>query len=183
MASFWQLRYASQIVCSGGVIAYPTEAVWGLGCDPWNEQAVIKLLALKRRAIEKGVILIGGSIDQFDFLLQGLSKNQLTLLQQSWPGANTWLVPHYNKIPYWITGDHSTVAIRVPGHRLARELCLLTGPIVSTSANIANYPAAKSRLMVEYYFHNQLDVILNGEIGKSKTPSRICDLETGKIIR
>lgn len=183
MASIWQLNHTAQIIASGGVVAYPTEAVWGLGCDPWNQNAVFKLLALKKRSVEKGLILIGASIKQFDFLLYDLSQDQLNLLQQSWPGANTWLVPHHNRVPYWVCGDHDMVAIRVPGHKIARKLCQQVGPIISTSANIATYPAAKTRLMVEYYFHAKLDAVLNGALGGAKNPSRICELATGKLIR
>lgn len=178
-----QLQQAACIVKQGGVIAYPTEGVWGLGCDPWNEQATLKILALKQRPIEKGLILIAATIEQFDFILHDLPEALLLQLKQSWPGPFTWLVPHYGRVPYWIAGEHDTVALRVTNHPLVKGLCELTGPLVSTSANTAGDPAAMDRVMVEAYFYDQLDSIVDGELGKEKKPSQIIDLVTSKIIR
>ena len=183
MISHWQINYTADIVLRGGVIAYPTEGVWGLGCDPFNERATREILQLKDRPIEKGLILIASSIEQFDFLLHDLPNALLEKLQQSWPGPFTWVVPHYNRIPYWITGSHQTVALRVTNHPLVKALCDLTGPIVSTSANPAGLPSARSRLMVEKYFHKQNILVLNGQLGEAKTASRICDLFSGKVYR
>lgn len=183
MPSPWQLQQVAQTVRNGGVIAYPTEAVWGLGCDPWNEEAVLRLLALKDRPMHKGLILIADAIDQFDFLLDGLPDAWLAQLRDSWPGPNTWLVPHQNLLPEWITGQHDTVALRVTDHPLVKALCAQTGPIVSTSANPAGRPSARSRLRVEQYFHGQLDGVLGGELGGRRNPSLIRDLRTGEVRR
>lgn len=183
MASVWQLNQVAQLIKQGGLIAYPTEAVWGIGCDPWNESAVFRILELKQRPIEKGLILIAASIGQFAFLIDKLSLEQQNILQASWPGPFTWLVPHNNLIPYCVSGNHRSVALRVTNHPLVKKLCSLTGPIISTSANVAGLPAATSRLMVEKYFHNRLEGVLNGFLGSEKKPSRICDLLTGQIIR
>lgn len=183
MASDWQLKFVAQLIKQGGVIAYPTEAVWGLGCDPWNETAVLRVLDLKQRPLEKGLILIAASAQQFNFLIEQLSLEQQQRLQAYWPGPFTWLVPHHDLIPYWISGAHSRVALRVTNHPLVKKLCELTGPLVSTSANIAGLPAAKNNLMVEKYFHKQLDGLLSGALGSEKKPSRICDLITGHVIR
>ncbi|HNI38217.1 MAG TPA: Sua5/YciO/YrdC/YwlC family protein, partial [Pseudomonadales bacterium] len=89
---------------SGGVIAYPTEAVWGLGCDPHHEEAVTQLLALKQRNWRKGVILIAADVAQLAPYLRGLPEEKLAVLHASWPGPNTWLVPNNGAAPAWITG-------------------------------------------------------------------------------
>ena len=183
MTSKWQVQQAAQVVRAGGVIAYPTEAVWGLGCDPWDELAVARLLALKERPMEKGLILVADDIRQFDFLLEDLPDIWQERLAGSWPGPNTWLVPHQDRLPEWITGQHASVALRVSDHSLVRELCALTGPLVSTSANPAGRPAARSRLRVEQYFPRQLDKVLGGALGGRKNPSLIRDLITGDVIR
>lgn len=183
MISHWQINYIANIVLNSGVIAYPTEGVWGLGCDPFDKQATQEILRLKKRPIEKGLILIASSIEQFDFLLHDLPCSLFEQLQQSWPGPFTWLVPHHNRVPYWITGSYQTVALRVTNHPLVKALCDLTGPIVSTSANPAGLPSARSRLMVEKYFHKQNISVLNGQLGEAKTASRICDLVSGKVYR
>lgn len=183
MHSSWQVKRIAQIVRQGGVIAYPTEAVWGLGCDPWNGDAVERLLALKDRPLHKGLILVADNIRQFDFLLEDLPERWVDRLASTWPGPNTWLVPHQERLPAWITGQHNSVALRVSDHPLVRDLCALTGPLVSTSANPAGRPSARSRLRVEQYFHDQLDGVLGGALGGRRNPSLIRDLQTGDVIR
>ena len=173
----------ARIVREGGVIAYPTEAVWGLGCDPWNEMAVDRLLALKDRPVHKGLILVADNIRQFDFLLDDLPERWVDRLASTWPGPNTWLVPHQGLLPEWISGQHDTVALRVSDHPLVRDLCALTGPLVSTSANPAGRPSARSRLRVEQYFHQQLDGVLGGALGGRRNPSLIRDLRSGDVVR
>jgi len=168
---------------SGCGDSYPTEAVWGLGCDPFNATAVARLLALKERPVDKGLILVGANIEQFSGLLEGLTAEQMQQLTASWPGPNTWLVPHHKRMPEWITGTHDSVAIRVSAHPLVAELCRLTGPLVSTSANPSGLLPAKSRLRIEQYFHGQLDAVLSGELGQSSNPSTIRDLRTGQVLR
>lgn len=181
--SRWQVRRVAQIVRAGGVIAYPTEAVWGLGCDPWDELAVDRLLALKERPVHKGLILVADNIHQFDFLLEDLPERWVERLAGSWPGPNTWLVPHQGRLPQWVTGEHDSVALRVSAHPLVRDLCALTGPLVSTSANRSGRPAARSRLRVQQYFPDELDGVLGGALGGRKNPSLIRDLRTGDVIR
>ena len=183
MHGSWQVQRVARVVCQGGVIAYPTEAVWGLGCDPWNELAVERLLALKERPVHKGLILVADSIQQFDFLRDDLPERWIDRLASAWPGPNTWLVPHQERLPAWITGQHDSVALRVSDHPLVRDLCALTGPLVSTSANPAGRPAARSRLRVEQYFPGELDKVLGGALGGRKNPSLIRDLRTGDVIR
>lgn len=183
MTSHWQLHRAAQCIRKGGVIAYPTEAVWGLGCDPWNEQAVQRILDIKQRPMHKGLILVAADIGQLTWLLEGLTTEQRQLLEDSWPGPNTWLVPHHDRVPKWISGRHASVAVRVSDHPLVQELCRLTGPLVSTSANPTKHPAATSRLHVEQYFHNQLDAVLNAPLGQMQQPSTIRDLVSGRTLR
>lgn len=183
MHSSWRVQRMARIVREGGVIAYPTEAVWGLGCDPWNEVAVERLLALKDRPVHKGLILVADNIRQFDFLLDDLPERWVDRLASTWPGPNTWLVPHQGLLPEWISGQHDTVALRVSDHPLVRDLCALTGPLVSTSANPAGRPSARSRLRVEQYFHQQLDGVLGGALGGRRNPSLIRDLRSGDVMR
>ncbi|HAB87155.1 MAG TPA: tRNA threonylcarbamoyladenosine biosynthesis protein RimN, partial [Pseudomonas sp.] len=118
MIGDWRVQQVARVVRAGGVIAYPTEAVWGVGCDPWDEDAVLRLLALKERPVEKGLILIADTVEQFDFLLDDLPERWLDRLAGTWPGPNTWLVPHRGRLPEWITGRHDSVALRVTDHPL-----------------------------------------------------------------
>ena len=183
MVNRWRVLEAAREIRAGAVIAYPTEAVWGLGCDPWNEEAVDRLLAIKNRSVDKGLILVADNIRQFDFLLADLPQVWQDQLASTWPGPTTWLVPHQNRLPEWITGGHPGVAIRVSDHPLVRDLCALTGPLVSTSANPNGRPPALSRLRIEQYFAGQLDGVLDGRLGGRKNPSQIRDLLSGAQVR
>ena len=167
----------------GGVIAYPTEGVWGIGCDPFDERAVNRLLAIKRRPVDKGLILVAGNIAQLTPFLRGLEADQLARLEGSWPGPFTWLVPDNGTAPAWIRGDHDAVALRVSNHPQVVELCrAFGGPIVSTSANRAGHPVAQFGWQLTRQLP-QIDYILRGPLGGSGKPSTIRDLRSGEILR
>lgn len=185
MINNWSIRFAADVVRSGGVIAYPTEAVWGLGCNPWDHSAVDRLLLLKRRPVSKGLILVASSVDQVARLLENLDMEQKQQVLSSWPGPNTWLIPDAtNLVPQWIKGDFSSVAVRVTDHPLVKVLCDRVGmPIVSTSANPSGCKPALTKLQVSNYFGSNIDFSISGSLGKSAKPSVIRDAITGTIIR
>lgn len=176
--------YAARQIRRGGVVAYPTEAVWGLGCDPFNQEAVERILELKRRPIEKGVILLAATMDMFAPLLEGLDDLQRQRLKNTWPGPHTWLVPHHGLVPPWISGQFSSVALRVTNHPVAAALSrAYGGAIVSTSCNPAGEPPARDIYHVHRYFRGELEAITNGTVGANANPSEIRDLITGQLIR
>ncbi|MEM9254482.1 MAG: Sua5/YciO/YrdC/YwlC family protein [Pseudomonadota bacterium] len=179
-----RLHSALRALESGGVIACPTEAVWGLSCDPFDRAAVTRLLELKQRPVEKGLILVASHQAQLDFLLDGLSSDQLAALDESWPGPNTWLVPHNGRVPHWVCGEHNTVAIRVSGHPVVSALCTAWGgPLVSTSANPGGARPAVEAFQVHRYFGDALDDVLPGRVGKRGKPSTIRHLASGETVR
>lgn len=179
-----QITQAASILKNGGIIAYPTEAVYGLGCDPFNQTAVERLLNIKQREISKGLILIAASWEQVADLVKPIPDVRLAMVQATWPGPMTWLFPKSHLAPAWITGDHDTIAIRITAHLIAKNLCASFGsPIVSTSANIAQQPAARDAEAVEKIFGQKIDMILSGEIGRLKNPTEIRDVFTNNIIR
>lgn len=180
---------AAKCLKQGQVLAYPTEAVWGLGCDPYNQQAFQEILRLKQRPIEKGVILLAGHISQVEHLLTGLTADMYEKVVASWSNrqpterATTWLLPAGTEIPSWIKGNHAKVAVRVTTHPLCVALCnAFNGFIVSTSANTAGLEPARSLQQANAYFHHELNY-LNGDLGLSQQPSKIMDAITGEIIR
>ncbi|MGF6098150.1 L-threonylcarbamoyladenylate synthase [Pseudomonas sp. 18175] len=183
MVNRWRVLEAAREIRAGAVIAYPTEAVWGLGCDPWNEEAVDRLLAIKNRSVDKGLIVVADNIRQFDFLFEDFPQDWIDRMASTWPGPNTWLVPHQGLLPEWVTGVHDTVALRVSDHPLVRDLCAEVGPLISTSANPQGRPAARTRIRVEQYFRGQVDLVLGGALGGRKNPSLIRDLVTGEVVR
>lgn len=179
------MQQASQCLRAGGVVAYPTEAVWGLGCDPGNQAAVQRVLELKQRPEEKGLILVAANTEQITELLQPLSPQQKETLEVSWPGPVTWLIPDLeNVFPPWIKGEHTSVAVRVSAHPVVRALCLaFGGPLVSTSANKAGEPEIKSRSRIDQQFGSTIDFVVAGELGDAARPSEIRDLVTGAVLR
>ena len=112
------------------MIAYPTEAVWGLGCDPSHEAAVHMVLRLKQRPIEKGMILVAAELSQLEgwVRLQALPDARQRAVLASWPGANTWILPAGPRAQPWITGEHSGIAVRISAHPLVAALCRAWGP-------------------------------------------------------
>ena len=177
------IAQAAACLAAGEVVAYPTEAVWGLGCDPFNRHALERILTLKKRPVEKGVILIAASWQQVEFLVGDLPADKQAAIKASWPGPNTWLIPHQNRIPDFIHGRFDTVAVRVSAHPVVKALCnAFGGPIVSTSANPATLPPATNNLKARCYFGQQV-FYCPGTIGKSAKPSTITDLMSGEIIR
>ncbi len=181
--SDWQLRQACLALTGGGVIAYPTEAVFGVGCDPWNETAIIQLLTLKKRPLDKGLILIAADFNQLQAFIQPLPAAILAKLQASWPGPNTWLLPVRETISPLLTGGRDTLAVRVTAHPLAAELSRRFGaPVVSSSANITGLRPAKNVRQVRWQLP-ELDYVLPGSCGGADKPSTIRDALTDEIVR
>jgi len=186
MATALTLDAAARLLHDGGVIAYPTEAVWGLGCDPFNEAAVLRLLAIKQRDVSKGLILIAGGHAQLDGLLDWstLPAERVAAIQASWPGPSTWIVPATTRVPRWITGAHAGVAVRVSAHPLVAALCgKFGGPLVSTSANRAGAPPAFRRAELDPELLGLLEGVSEGETGGLTSPTAIRDALTGAVLR
>ena len=180
----WQLRKAARIIHTGGVIAYPTEAVYGLGCDPLNPQAVLRLLELKQRPMAKGLILIAADLAQLEPYIEPLTETELATVKASWPGPVTWLLPAKPETPRWLRGEHDCIAVRVTAHPLSCALCRAAGQaLVSTSANPSGQSPARSALTVRRYFADRLDLILPGSLDRAAKPSTIRDLRSGRVLR
>lgn len=176
-------RHVSQahtILRHGGVIAYSTETVLGLGCNPYNQEAVNRILWLKNRAVESGLIVLVNNIEILQKYSQALTQENITTLTAT---ENTsWLLPASNTVPNWITGAHSKVAVRITDHPLAGPLSSATEGIVSTSANISSYKTLTSQSEIRDWFGPHVDYILTNRSGSGE-PSNICDLLTGEKLR
>ncbi|WP_440996752.1 Sua5/YciO/YrdC/YwlC family protein [Arhodomonas sp. SL1] len=179
----FRFRHVARRLRAGGVIAYPTEAVYGLGCDPADPHAVARLLNLKSRPVEKGLILIAdrpgrlqGWADAF-----ALSDERLAA---SWPGPVTWLMPAGPRAPAWITGGSDRIAVRVTAHPVAAALAAaFAGPLVSTSANPAGAHPARTALRVRTYFDGEVDGILGGAVDRHRGPTEIRRWPDGAVLR
>lgn len=179
-----RIKRAVNVLKEGGIVAYPTEAVYGLGCDPFNPAAVHHLLKIKQRPVYKGLILIAADWNDVASLVETVEPQKLAAAKQTWPGPYTWVFPASEIVPPWIRGQHDTVAIRITAHPIANSLCkAFGGPLVSTSANIAAEPPLKLLEEVRQQFIEQVDFILPGRVGGLLQPTEIRDVQTGKIIR
>jgi L-threonylcarbamoyladenylate synthase len=177
-----QLRFYTNLIHRGEVIAYPTEAVYGLGCDPLNADAVQHLLHIKQRPANKGLILIASDIEQLAPYVQWQDV-WLDKVQQSWPGPYTWLLPAAPELPFWINGGRDTLACRVTAHPIAAQLCKAAGQaIISTSANISSRPPARSALQVRLRCPG-VQYIVGGKLGELAQPTSIYDARSGQRIR
>jgi L-threonylcarbamoyladenylate synthase len=181
-----EILYAAKVLKNGGIVAYPTEAVFGLGCDLFNPNALSKLLQLKNRTSQKGLILISDCFEKFRPFIAEVPEEKLALACATWPGPYTWVFPaNIEFVPEMVRGAHQTVAIRVTNHPIARALCEAFGdtPLVSTSANLSSQSPLISAKSVEAFFGKKLDYVLQGETAGLLTPTRICDVLTGRILR
>lgn len=177
---------AAHLLRNGGVIAYPTEAVWGLGCDPRDERAVLRLLALKQREVDKGLILIAANEVQLSPYIDmtRLNDTQRATVHASWPGPNTWIVPASPTAPAWITGAHTDIAVRVSAHPTVIELCnAFGGAMVSTSANRAGESAPHARDAMDASIVAAVDAVVAGKTGGLLKPTAIRDARSGTVLR
>ena len=179
----WRAPAAAAELRVGAVVACPAEGVWGLSCDPYNEEAVLDILQMKSREVSKGLIIVAASAAAFSALLEPLPASERAFVLNSWPGPNTWLVPHRDLFPPWITGDSDEVAIRVTSAPALTALSrAFGGSLVSTSANPAGLPPARAVWQLRRYFGARLMVMpgMLDPTGKASTIRRVGD---GSILR
>lgn len=175
---------AAAAVRAGGIVAYPTEGVWGLGCDPRNRAAVERILELKGRPADKGLILLAASEDQLAPFVEPFAPAVAARIRPSWPGPVTWIVAAAGDCPEWLTGARSTLAVRVTAHPCAAALARAAGTaLVSTSANVSGGRPARSAVEVRRLFGKALDAVLEGELGDLAGPTEIRDSASGIMLR
>lgn len=181
--SNFKIRMAVHALKQGEIIAYPTEAVYGLGCDPLNESAAMHLLNIKQRPIHKGLILIASDFAQLLPFLKP-TANMLNQIMPSWPGPVTWVIPAQAWVPKYLKGEHHSLAVRVSAHPLVQQLCsTYGGAIVSTSANISTQAPARSALSVRQNLNAQDIFIISGTTPKHAQPTAIYNALDGNCLR
>lgn len=174
------LQQAAQVIRQGGLVAYATEYCFGIGCDPFNERAVARLLQVKRRPTHKGLIVLAASVEQLLPFATDIPQAALA----TWPGPHTWLIEPRPGVPRWITGKHPRVAVRVTAHPLAAALCRAADmAIVSTSANRTGQHPARTYRDVRHRFGSLIDYVLPGRVGELPAPTPIRDAVSGASVR
>lgn len=178
------IKQACALLDAGKVIAYPTEAVYGLGCDAFNQQAVLRILNLKKRPKEKGLIVLIADWEQLWPLIDEnkVPKVRFEALKKSWPGPVTWVFPKASTVPDWITGAHEGIAIRMTAHPVARALCQ-NGPIISTSANLAGEEPVREIQDLDEIFPDGVVGVLEGALGNQMTVSPMYNILDGALLR
>lgn len=186
MARTVDIEQAAALLHGGGLLAYPTEAVWGLGCDPDNEAAVLRLLQLKQRPLDKGLILVASSLDPLRpwLDLPALPAPRLAVVLATWPGPNTWVMPAAADAPAWISGGRASIAVRISAHPVVVALCqAFGGPLVSTSANFGGKPPAYSRDELDPALLDGIDAVIAGDTGGLDSPTPIRLAVDGRVLR
>ena len=184
LATSFHVRLAVQALNRGEVIAYPTESVFGLGCDPDNTDAVEQLLRIKSRSAAKGLILIASDLEQLEPWVDFDQVPDMQPLLSCWPGPETWIVPAREHVSPLLSGSHDTLAVRITAHPIVRSLCHnFNGAITSTSANHNGQREAKNLFTARQFFNDKIGYYLPGIISGNKKPSRIRNAMTGQTIR
>ena len=177
---------AEAVAClrRGAVIAYPTEAVYGLGCDPFDAQAVAQLFALKQRPASQGVLLIAADFSQVENFIGPVAAEAIARARATWPGPHTWVFPRSEQTPAWLAGSHAGIALRVTAHPIAAGLCrTFGGALVSTSANHHGELPARSADEVRSSFGDQVAYIVSGAVGGLDRPTPIRNAVNGEVFR
>lgn len=178
------LRLAVAILGRGGVVAYPTEGCYGLGCNPRDHRAVLQVLRIKQRGWRQGLILIGAHWNHVARWVDTSDAAAVARARDSWPGPSTWLLPARPGVSRWLRGEHDTIAVRVTAHPLAAALCRrFNSALVSTSANRHGRPPALTAAQVRGQFAGRVDFILQGPLGGLQGPTPIHDARTGEVLR
>lgn len=168
------------------MIAYPTESCFGLGCNPGNEIAIKRLLAIKQRSAKQGLILVAAERQQLNDYVQWdqLSASQIAKIRSTWPGPVSWLVPASNACSRLLRGEHTTLAVRVPAFKLVRDLCnSVKMPLVSTSANRHGNSAIITAAELDVHLGQEIDYIIDQPVEGLAQASQIVDAKTQKILR
>ena len=183
-AMLLSVEAAATAVHAGNIIAYPTEAIYGLGCDPDNQTSLQQLLEIKARATNKGLILVGSEWQQLEPFVELTNQSILDRALESWPGPVTWIMPASDRCSALLTGGRKTIAVRVSAHTVVRDLCNEYGnALVSTSANISGEAPLRQAEDVADAFASQIAGVVEGKLGGLENATSIFDATTGVQLR
>ena len=184
MKKFFNPQDAAEWLNQGKILLHPTEGVWGIGCDAFNQSAVEKVNMLKQRDSSKSFILLAPSTQKALQYFQPLSDKQNEFIKKHWPGHITIIFSSNDEVPNYLKPINNTVAMRVSSHiPIINLLSSFNNLMVSTSANISNLPTPKNLEDIAEIFSDPDVAFYYFENGKSKKPSSIIDLNTMEYIR
>lgn len=183
MTSQFAIRLAAHHIRNNGIIIYPTETVYGLGCDPNSYEAVNKLTRLKQREKHSGFLLIAGNIDQLVNYITAPNQQEISRIDST-EEATSWVTTASKNTPSWLVSPDGTIGFRITKHIVTRALCdQLSHPIISTSANIKGGRPVSNTLQCHQLFAEEIDYLLTSSITRNERPSVIKRLSTGQQLR
>jgi L-threonylcarbamoyladenylate synthase len=168
------LKRASELIASGGLIAYPTDTVYGLSSSLLDEAAIGKIFTAKGRDFNKAIAILVGSPAQLPLITNGFTASANLLAKRFWPGALTLILPIRQGLPPNLSPS-PTIGVRMPDHQFALELLNKLGPLATTSANLSGQPDAKTAEDVLTQLDGRIDLILNGGACPGGIPSTVVD--------
>jgi len=180
------LSYAAEVLKRGGLVAVPTDTVYGLAGNGLDADAVAQIYEVKGRPAIKPLILLVCDLNAAETFCSDIPEAARRLAKAFWPGALTMVLPRSDTVPDIVTAGGGTVGIRAPNHPKTLELMRITGlPLAAPSANISDKPSAKSAEDVLSYFDGKIDCIIDGGVCSLGIESTIVDLssEPYKILR
>ena len=176
-----QIDKGIQILKQGGVIAFPTDTVYGLGADAFNSNAVKRIYDIKKRPKHLPLPLLIGDIKQLDILAEPLSEIALFLARRFWPGGLTLVVPKAVRLPGYL--GNTNIAVRVPAHPVCLALIqAINNPLIGTSANISGRPSALTAGEVRQQLGNEVDLIIDGGRCPGGGESTVVDVTGGEVV-
>ena len=178
------IAQAVKVLENGGLIAYPTEGVFGIGCDPQNETALARVIAIKQRDAAKGLILVADQLEQLTAFVQPFTAEEYKRIAPTWPGPVTWVVRAKPDVSSLLTGGRHTLAVRISDHPVVQSLCRsFGGAIVSTSANLSGQPACLSAAQTKVQLGEKIELVIDAATGEHQGASTIRDAATGERLR
>ncbi|MCC6053117.1 MAG: threonylcarbamoyl-AMP synthase [Desulfurococcaceae archaeon] len=177
------IRQVASILRSGGLVAFPTETVYGLGAAVFNEQAVRRVYNVKQRPFDNPLIIHISSLEMLYLVAEDISEREVKLIEKFWPGPLTLILPRNPRVPRVVSGGLDTVAVRMPAHPVALALIRELGePIAAPSANLAGRPSPTSAEHVIQDLYGKIDAIVDGGVTLYGIESTIINARTNPPI-
>ena len=175
------MQRAFETLEAGGVVAFPTDTVYGLGAPAFNAASIERLFAIKGRELTKAIAVLIAEPGELDKVAKGLNQRAMRLAERFWPGPLTLVLPRHPSLPALLS-PNETIGVRVPDHAVARALLAAAGPMAVTSANAAGGVNAPSAEEVLAQLGGRIELVLDGGQTPGEQPSTVVDL-TGVLPR
>jgi L-threonylcarbamoyladenylate synthase len=168
------LAHALDVLSGGGLVAFPTDTVYGLGALAFDANAVSKIYTAKGRGQEKAIPILVSDVDQIYRVSSGVNDYAIKLGKKFWPGPLTIVVPRHSTIPD-VVSPLPTVGVRIPNLNVTRDLLRLTGPLAVTSANMSGQTSPSTAKGVNAQLNGRIPLILDGGVTPGGIPSTVVD--------